>query len=67
MKVDDKRMLENKIQTEEKLDQIIENQKIINLKLDLLIQLIQQQGGVDNLQLFLQTLSLADLTGLQRR
>lgn len=67
MKVDDKLMLENKIQTEEKLDQIIENQKIINLKLDLLIQLIQQQGGVDNLQLFLQTLSLADLTGLQRR
>lgn len=60
-------MLENKIQTEEKLDQIIENQKIINLKLDLLTQLIQQQGGVDNLQIFLQTLFLADLTGLQRR
>lgn len=60
-------MRESKSQTEEKLDQIIENQKIINLKLDLLIQLIQQQGGVDNLQLFLQTLSLADLTGLQRR
>lgn len=60
-------MLENKIQTEEKLDQIIENQKIINLKLDLLVQLIQQQGGVDNLQIFLQTLFLADLTGLQRR
>lgn len=60
-------MRESKSQTEEKLDQIIENQKIINLKLDLLIQLIQQQGGVDNLQIFLQTLFLADLTGLQRR
>lgn len=60
-------MRESKSQTEEKLDQIIENQKVLNLKLDLLIQLIQQQGGVDNLQLFLQTLSLADLTGLQRR
>lgn len=60
-------MRESKNQTEEKLDQIIENQKVLNLKLDLLIQLIQQQGGVDNLQLFLQTLSLADLTGLQRR
>lgn len=60
-------MRESKNQTEEKLDQIIENQKVLNLKLDLLIQLIQQQGGVDNLQLLLQTLSLADLTGLQRR
>lgn len=60
-------MRESKIQTGEKLDQIIENQKIINLKLDLLIQWIQQQGGADNLQLFLQTLYLVDLTGFQRR
>lgn len=52
---------------EEKLNQILENQKVLNYKLDLLIKLIQQQGGVDNLQLFLQTLSLADITGLERK
>lgn len=52
---------------EEKLNQILENQKVLNYKLDLLIKLMQQQGGVDNLQLFLQTLSLADITGLERK
>lgn len=52
---------------EEQIKQILENQKILNQKLDFIIHLLQQQGGVDNLQLLLQSLSLADLTGLERR
>lgn len=60
-------MRESKDQTEEKLNKILYNQNMLNKKLDFIIQLLTQQSGVDNLQLFLQTLSLADLTGLQRR
>lgn len=60
-------MRESKDQTEEKLNKILYNQNMLNKKLDFIIQLLTQQSGVDNLQLLLQTMSLADLTGLERR
>lgn len=47
---------------ENKINEILKNQEIINKKLDAILIVLKQQGGVDALQIFLQSLSLKDIT-----
>lgn len=48
-------------------ESIIKNQLILNQKLDLIINLSQKQQGATNLQLLLQSLSLADISDVENK
>lgn len=50
-----------------KMDKILANQEILNKKLDLLIKMVYESQYVNNCQIFLQGLSLADIMNAEKK
>lgn len=48
-------------------DLMIKNQLVLNQKLDLILAFMQKQQGISNVQLFLQGLSLADISEVENK
>lgn len=49
-----------------KMDKILENQEILNKKLDIIIEMLRQKRDILNTQMVIQGLALGDLMRLDR-